>query len=72
MSSGPAHMGEICEEFSGIRVRWDADYPCKLDQVGWKLPFHACTNMFRAKTSYDLLPGNGRQLNPDVKHKMSK
>jgi len=55
---------------SEIRVRWDADHPCKLDQmgcltqVGWKSPFHACANMFDAEIAYDLLIDNGRQLRP--------
>ena len=78
MSIGPAHMGEIREKFSGTRVRWDADYLCKLDQVGcltqvcWNPPFHACADMLGARTTYDLLTGNGRQPNLDVKHKMSR
>ena len=78
MSSGPVHMGGVREKFNGIGVGWDADYPCKLDQVGcliqvgWNSPFHACANMLGDETAYDILTDNGRPLNLDVRYKIGK
>ena len=35
MSSGPAHIGEIREKFSGIRVRWDAYQAIHVNSIRW-------------------------------------
>ena len=50
MSSGPTHIGEIREKFSVIRVRWDADYRSKLDQLSWPYSGGGCHRLAHVQT----------------------
>ena len=78
MSRGPAYIGETHELCHWALRQLNADSQYKLDQVGfltqvdWKPPFYTRTNKFGAETAYNLLTDNGRKLNLDVTHKISK